>query len=102
METSCSSEAVDIALFLEDRFPSVETKIQVLTTEIVFDSQVLQPSFQVMLLCQRSSFPSFERFRLAASMVPDFLLWVEIALQLSMSQSELAILQLSMAFRIIL
>ena len=101
METSCSSEAVDIALFLEDKFPSVETKIQVLTTEIVFDSQVLQPSFQVMLLCQRSSFPSFERFRLAASMVPDFLLWVEIALQLSMSQSELAILQLSKAFMII-
>ena len=101
MKTSCSSEAVDIALFLEDRFPSAETKIQVLTTEIVFDSQVLQPSFQVMLLCQRSSFPSFERFRLATSMVPDFLLWVEIALQLSMFLSELAILQLSMVFKII-
>ena len=77
-------------MFLEDKFPSVETKIQVLATKIVFDSQVLQPSFQVELLCQQSSFPSFEHFQLAASMVSNFLLWVKIALQLSMFQSELA------------
>ena len=85
-----NSRAVDKASYLEDRSPSVVTRILVLEARITFHSQVLQLSFLIVLLCRRSDFLHSGLFQEATSMVFGFHLLVEDVTQQFGCQSEAA------------